>query len=415
MISVEMLPIRLSAGVGLALALVALSGAAHQGRVLRAQEAEGQVFIQALDAAGSPVIDLSAEDFVVRQGVVDCKVVRVELINEPLRLALLVDDTEGAGPYFRYLRDGLPAFVDALPETSQVALILLSGRARVVVDYSEGLAKVKERLEEFFVQRNSPAGFFDGLRETVARFEDEGRWPVVALITTDGPSMARMSFTKGKYEALMEQVVDRAVTVHALGLFTPDGDGFQTSIARDVTELTGGWYDTLNAPSQAVIAKLTEMAAEISRRQAAASNQYLVVYEPPPDADPNAPISAGVRRAQVTLRISPDGRPRPTTLLPGRASNESLAAAAEGGGREEFWNAGEVAFASGNVDEAAAWYEKAHQADPTWGKPLFKLALVALNKGDTETAVKYFEQVVEVDPSSAEGAQAKGLITQLKK
>ncbi len=418
MISVEMLPIRLSAGVGLALALVALSGAAHQGPVLRAQEAEGQTFIQVLDAAGSPVIDLPAEDFFVRQGGVDCKVVRVELINEPLRLALLVDDAGGADRYFRYLRDGLPAFVDALPETSQVALILLSGRARVVVDYPDGLARVKERLDEFFVQRSSPARFLDGLRETVGRFEGEATWPVVALITTDGPSMAR-NFTMSRYEELLDQVVDRAVTVHALSLFAPDGDGFQTGIARDLTRLTNGWYATLNFPSPAVTDRLTEMAAEISRRQAAASNQYLVVYERPPDADPNTPISAGVRvrGAQLTLRVSADGRPRPATTLPkpGQASNESLAAAAEEGGREVFWNAGELAFASGNVDEAAAWYEKAHEADPTWGKPLFKLALVALNKGDTETAVKYFEQVVEVDPSSAEGAQAKGFITQLQK
>ncbi len=391
---------------------MALSGAAHQGRVLRAQEAEGQLFIKVLDAAGSPVIDLRAEDFFVRQGGVDCKVVRVELINEPLRLALLVDDADGADRYFRYLRDGLPAFVDALPETSQVALILLSGRARVVVDYPDGLARVKERLDEFFVQRGSPASFLGGLRETVGRFEGEATWPVVALITTDGSSMASNA-TQGKIEDLMEQVVDRAVTVHALSLFAPDGDGFQTSIARGVTQLTGGWYATLNSPSPAVTDRLTEMAAEISRRQAAASNQYLVVYEPPPDADPNAPMSAGVRGKQVTLRVSADGRPRPTTTLlkPGQA----LAAAAEEGGREVFWNAGEVAFASGNVDEAAAWYEKAHEADPTWGKPLFKLALVALNRGDTEAAVKYFEQVVEVDPSSAEGAQAKGFITQLQK
>ena len=59
-------------------------------------------------------------------------------------------------------------------------------------------------------------------------------------------------------------------------------------------------------------------------------------------------------------------------------------------------------------------YEKAHEADPSWGKPLFKLALVSLNKGDTEAALKYFEQVVEVDPDSDEGVQASGLITQLK-
>ena len=56
----------------------------------------------------------------------------------------------------------------------------------------------------------------------------------------------------------------------------------------------------------------------------------------------------------------------------------------------------------------------AHDADPSWGKPLFKLALVSLNKGDIDGAVTYLEQVVEVDRNSEEGAQAIGLIGQLK-
>ncbi len=53
--------------------------------------------------------------------------------------------------------------------------------------------------------------------------------------------------------------------------------------------------------------------------------------------------------------------------------------------------------------------------DAAWGKPIFKLGVVALNKGDKEGALKLMEKVVSVDPNSAEAAQAKGLIGQLKK
>ena len=120
------------------------------------------------------------------------------------------------------------------------------------------------------------------------------------------------------------------------------------------------------------------MATEISDRQAATANQYLVVYEPAPGATPNTLISAGVRRTQLRLRVSPDGRPQPITL---GASTESLLTDAAEGGREEFWNAAEQAFASGDINVAAELYEKAHQADTQWGKPLFKLGLVSLNKG----------------------------------
>ncbi len=52
--------------------------------------------------------------------------------------------------------------------------------------------------------------------------------------------------------------------------------------------------------------------------------------------------------------------------------------------------------------------------DPNWGKPLFKLGLVALNKGDKDGARKMFEKVVAADPMSAEAAQAKAVIEQLK-
>ena len=46
----------------------------------------------------------------------------------------------------------------------------------------------------------------------------------------------------------------------------------------------------------------------------------------------------------------------------------------------------EVKFAKGDSDEAAKFYQKAADADPAWGKPWFKLGLVALNKGDKDTA-----------------------------
>jgi tetratricopeptide (TPR) repeat protein len=379
-----------------------------------------------MDANGSPVTDLSAEDFSISQGDVEVEVVGIELINQPLRLAIVVDNAGGGREYFRELRDGLPGFVDALPSDSQVKLILLSGRARTAVDYSDGLAKVRERLEEFFPDTNSAAGFFAGVRDTVSRFEDD-RWPVIALITTDGPSMSSTSFTKGKYEELAEWIREGGVTVHALAMNTREGDGFQTAVARQLTLMTGGWYAYLNGPTQAVSERLTAMATEIAERQAASANQYLVMFESAPGATPNTLVSVGVRRQQTTLRISPDGRLQPSILS--AASYDSLLAEADEAGddaasgdgasgdgpsREVFWNAGEVAFASGDVNTAAGYYEQAHEADPTWGKPLFKLGLVSLNKGDIEAAVQYFEQVVEVDPRSSEADQAKAVISQLK-
>jgi TolA-binding protein len=83
--------------------------------------------------------------------------------------------------------------------------------------------------------------------------------------------------------------------------------------------------------------------------------------------------------------------------------------------REVFYNLGEVKFAKGETDEAVKYYERAASMDASWGKPLFKLGLAKLQKADTPGAIEMMNKVIAADPSSAEAAQAKALIEQLKK
>lgn len=72
-------------------------------------------------------------------------------------------------------------------------------------------------------------------------------------------------------------------------------------------------------------------------------------------------------------------------------------------------------FVKGEPDEAAKWYQKAIDTDPTWAKPVFKLAMVALNKGDKDATAKILERVITTDPTSPEAAQAKTLLEQIRK
>ena len=81
--------------------------------------------------------------------------------------------------------------------------------------------------------------------------------------------------------------------------------------------------------------------------------------------------------------------------------------------REDLYNLGEVDFVRGDLDAAAGWYEKAAMVDPDWEKPWFKLALVALNKGDIETAKQNFQKVVDLAPDSEDGVQAQATLSAL--
>jgi tetratricopeptide (TPR) repeat protein len=83
--------------------------------------------------------------------------------------------------------------------------------------------------------------------------------------------------------------------------------------------------------------------------------------------------------------------------------------------REVFYNLGEVMFAKGSTDEAVKHYQRASEMDANWAKPLFKLGLARLQKADTPGAIEYMNKVIAAEPNSAEAAQAKALIEQLKK
>jgi TolA-binding protein len=100
-----------------------------------------------------------------------------------------------------------------------------------------------------------------------------------------------------------------------------------------------------------------------------------------------------------------------------KAAEDTLTKAAAGPKptREVFYNLGEVKFSQGKTEDAATWYQKASDVDPSWGKPIFKLALVSLNKGDKDGTIKMMEKVMSADPTSPEAAQAKQVIEQLKK
>jgi len=90
------------------------------------------------------------------------------------------------------------------------------------------------------------------------------------------------------------------------------------------------------------------------------------------------------------------------------------AAAAPLSSREIFYNLAEIKVAKNQTDEAIRLYQKAADADTSWGKPLYKLATIAMSKGDKQAALKAMTQVIAVDPTSPEAAQAKSAVEQLR-
>lgn len=98
------------------------------------------------------------------------------------------------------------------------------------------------------------------------------------------------------------------------------------------------------------------------------------------------------------------------------AAEQALLKAAQGPSvdRDVYFQLGELTLAE-RPDEAERWYQKASIADPIWGKPLYKLGLCAITKGNNSDATKLLTQAIAVDPTSPEAALAKSSLELLNK
>jgi len=184
----------------------------------------------------------------------------------------------------------------------------------------------------------------------------------------------------------------------------------QAELQKAMDLANGGQHDAAIAAYNAILAKtpaLTMINGQIAvvQRLKKDYDGAIASYQKVIAADPNND------RAKIDIGM--------TYLEKGdfAAAEKALleVATSVNANREVFYNLGEVFFAKGETDEAVKHYQRAVDMDATWGKPLFKIGLAKLQKADTAGAIEIMNKVIAVDPNSAEAAQAKALIEQLKK
>ena len=240
-----------------------------------------------------------------------------------------------------------------------------------------------------------------------------GQWTVTAEIEGYHPNTVTQSLRQGNNPPVQLRLIRvRSMLELTLGEARLEGlDPVQLQADLDAAD------DLFNAEQyseaielyqslRTVLPEMTTLYLQIghSYRSLEQYDQAIAAYEALLKEDPdNQEAKASIARTNLAA-----GNLEVARATLGEAASGLDAA------REDLYNMGELAFANGDTEEAAGWYEKAHMKDPAWGKPLFKLALVALNGGDMEAAVSFFEQVVAAEPDSEEAVQAGAILQQLR-
>ena len=279
--------------------------------------AQGQFYLRAVDMLGASVLDLEADEVIVREDGIERSVRNVRPANLPINLTVLVDNSRG-GPatrtagaaYLLHFRAGLATLVDGLPPNQMVSILPLAGEPRWLLQPSIEREAIHDGIGDLTYGR-AGMHLLDALDETTREIEEsrELARPVVVIVT--GVTRERSEVTTERYQRLVDRLLRHGTTVHAVvitGRRTGSvGDDFVSRVCAQLTTLTGGHHRrvwrTLNVGDE-----LREIAGKIRVRNRELSRQVIVRYDRPEDEPPAEEVGVEIERYNLRWEMTTDGR-----------------------------------------------------------------------------------------------------------
>ena len=266
-----------------ALIMLAVSSSAY------AQADERVIYTSVVDKDGAPVLDLTIKDFIVREDGQAREVVRVARDNDPLQIALLVDNSVSMRPRLSVLRKAVTAFVDSTREDVQLALITLAERPTILVGYTTDRAALRKAAANMFAYE---AGNYllDGIAETSQGLAKRTMWrSAIAVLTGIGPELSYRQYTE-----VLRFFRAGGASLHLVQLGAGIGAQGREIVVSKGTSETGGRFEEVLSPSGLEL-KSRQLATELS-------NQYRVTYLRPSRLVPPSKTEVSVRRPDLKAR-----------------------------------------------------------------------------------------------------------------
>ncbi len=172
----------------------------------------GQLFISLVGADGTPVGDLQAGDVSVTEDGVECKTVKVDPINWPIKLQVLVDNGKANTNPINPLRDGLTALFNQIPDGVEMSLYTTAPQPRAIVKPTTDKQQLLKGIG--LIAPDSGVGaFFDALSEAASR-ADKDKTPHFPVILMVGSDLGQVNAQDRDFRKLQENILTHAMTLH---------------------------------------------------------------------------------------------------------------------------------------------------------------------------------------------------------
>jgi hypothetical protein len=265
-----------------------------------ARARERAMYVSVVDRQDGPVTGLSARDFVVREDGVAREVLIAEAADDPITIAVLVDNSAASAPVIPDVRRALKAFAEKIGGPNPIAIATFGDRPTIQQDYTLVVPQVVRGVERLFAQPGSGAVLLQALVETSKalgkRDFDRG---IIIAITTEGPDFSELN-----EDQVLPVLRESGASFYAF-VFTaretpdPRQDGVRQRMVvldRGPRE-TGGLRDDL-ITSMAIDDALARLADQLT-------HEYRITYSRPETLIPPEKTEVSVKRPGLDARGTP--------------------------------------------------------------------------------------------------------------
>ena len=245
------------------------------------------------------------------EGGVEAKIVKVEPVNWPVKVQLLLDNGIGlGGQNIQSLKDGVKGLIEALPDNLEVTIVTTAPQPRTLVRPTTDKAKMIEGLS--LLAPDSGAGrFVESMNEATQRIEKD-KTDHFPIIISSATSSGDANVLERDVKKIFERIQKKPTTVHVILLNSTTGSATgganQTQVGLAVTQATRGRYESIAVPTR-LATLLPEIGKQVAESVEKQSHQFRLTLERPAGKSGEVgQLSAGARSGLTLLGLSMDGQ-----------------------------------------------------------------------------------------------------------
>jgi len=185
--------------------------------------------------------------------------------GDPMRIAILVDNSQTPLDPLPQIRRGLQQFLGALPPNHELMLVTTGGSMNIRVQPTRDYLEVHEAVGEINFMRSSGNALIGSVHEVYDRYlrNVERRFPMILIVSTDGADFSQRVTDKSVNE-MLQGLTKTGVLVNAV-LLTSTGTSLIRNITLEMIKRTGGAYESATIAT-AIPGRLKAMAGRIAEQ-----------------------------------------------------------------------------------------------------------------------------------------------------